>query len=127
MTLGEEIRKYRKEHSLSLDQFAFKTGLSKSYLSMLENNKDPRGKPINPSLDTIKKVAAVCGPGEVLNSMLSHADFKRHDDIDDYAKFIMYCYQHATKVQKEKVLEILNVKEQWARYQEIKEFLSSEA
>ena len=126
MTLGEEIRKYRKEHGLSLDQFAFKTGLSKSYLSMLENNKDPRGKPIRPSLDTIKKVAAVCGPSEALNSMLSHADFKRQDDIDDHAKFVMYCYKHATKEQQEKVLEILNVKEQWARYQEIKEFLSSE-
>ena len=126
MTLGEEIRKYRKEHSLSLDQFAFKTGLSKSYLSMLENNKDPRGKPISPSLDTIKKVAAVCGPSETLNSMLAHADFKKQDDADDHAKFVMYCYKHATKKQQEKVLEILDVKEQWARYQEIKEVLSSE-
>ena len=57
MTLGELIKQYRDEHSISMDLFAQKTGLSKSYISMLERNKDPRGNEIAPSIETIFKVS----------------------------------------------------------------------
>lgn len=56
-TLGDIIREYRYEHSVSMDAFADKSGLSKSYISMLEKNKDGRGNPIAPSIETIYKVA----------------------------------------------------------------------
>ncbi len=57
MTLGEIIKKYRSEYGLTIEQFSEKCGLSKSYISMLEANKDPRGNSISPSIDTISKVA----------------------------------------------------------------------
>lgn len=58
MTLGEIIKNYRETHDLSMDAFAQKSGLSKGYISMLEKNKNPKnGKPITPSLETIKIVS----------------------------------------------------------------------
>lgn len=58
-TLGEIIKDFRisKKPKMSMDQFAELSNLSKSYISMLEHNKDPRGKPIVPTIDTINKVA----------------------------------------------------------------------
>lgn len=58
MHLGELVYAYRKEHDLSMDEFAAKCGLSKGYISMLEKNKNPQtGKPIIPSLDTIRQIS----------------------------------------------------------------------
>lgn len=58
MKLGEIIFKYRKDHGLSMDQFANISGLSKGYISMLEKNVNPgTGKPITPSLDTYVAIA----------------------------------------------------------------------
>lgn len=58
MTLGDLIKKYRKEHSMSQQAFADLTGLSKAYISILERNFNPVNKkqPI-PSVATIKSVA----------------------------------------------------------------------
>ena len=58
MTLGELIREYRERHSMSMEEFARLSGLSKGYISMLEKNKNPRnGKPIIPSIATYDGVA----------------------------------------------------------------------
>lgn len=58
MTLGEIIKAYRDEHDLSMDSFAEKSGISKAYISLLEKNKHPKtGKPITPSIITIKQAA----------------------------------------------------------------------
>ena len=40
MTLGELIREYREQHSMSMEEFARLSGLSKGYISMLEKNKN---------------------------------------------------------------------------------------
>lgn len=59
MTLGELIKQYRTEQGLSMEEFAKKSGLSKGYISMLEKNKNPSsGKPIVPTLETIKQVSS---------------------------------------------------------------------
>lgn len=58
MTLGDVIKTYRMEHSLSMDEFAKRSGLSKGYISMLEKNRNPKtGKPIIPSILTYQSVA----------------------------------------------------------------------
>ena len=58
MLLGEFIKQYRNEHSLSMDKFATLSGLTKGYISMLEKNEHPKSKkPIIPTFDTIEKVA----------------------------------------------------------------------
>lgn len=60
-TLGNIVRDYRKNHGISMAKFAEISDLSKSYISMLENNKDTRGNPIAPSIETINKVAKAMG------------------------------------------------------------------
>lgn len=58
MILGDFIKNYRREHGCSMEQFAKMTGLSKAYISILERNVNPvNGKPVIPSLETIKAVA----------------------------------------------------------------------
>ena len=58
MKLSEIIKNYRKEYNIPLDMLAEESGLSKGYLSMLENDRNPRtGKPITPSLDALRKLA----------------------------------------------------------------------
>lgn len=58
MTLGEIIKKYRIENNLSMDSFSDKSGISKSYISLLEKNRHPKtGKPISPSIQCIRQVA----------------------------------------------------------------------
>ena len=62
MTLGEIIKAYRNDHKMSMDDFAKKSGLSKSYIHLLEKNKHPKtGKPIIPSIPTIKQAADAMG------------------------------------------------------------------
>ena len=41
MNLGEIVKNYRDQHSLTMDEFAERSGLSKGYISMLEKNKNP--------------------------------------------------------------------------------------
>ncbi len=62
MTLGDIIKEYRQAHSLSMEEFSRYSGLSKAYISLLEKNKHPKtGKPIIPSLYTIRRVGVALG------------------------------------------------------------------
>ena len=73
-SLGELIKRYRKENNISMDKFAYRSGLSKSYIAMLEKNKNPQGDPINPSFETIKKAAN--GMGRSYESVLDTLENK---------------------------------------------------
>lgn len=42
MTLGDIIKQYRDDHSLSMDAFSERSGISKAYISLLEKNKHPK-------------------------------------------------------------------------------------
>lgn len=58
MTLGDIIKQYRSDHSLSMDAFSERSGISKAYISLLEKNKHPKtGKEIAPSIQSIKQAA----------------------------------------------------------------------
>ena len=58
MTLGNIVRQYRSDNSLSMDEFAKRCTLSKGYISMIENGINPRNsKPIAPTLPSISKIA----------------------------------------------------------------------
>ena len=72
MTLGEIVREYRESQSMSQRRFAELSGLSNSYISMLEQNVNSKnGMAIKPSLEAIKKVAdTMCVPlDDVLRKM----------------------------------------------------------
>lgn len=58
MTIGAYIHQFRCEHNWTMEEFAQKSGISKSYISMLEKNENPRTKqPITPTMKTIVGVA----------------------------------------------------------------------
>ena len=62
MNLGDVIKKYREEHSMSQAAFSQRSGISKGYISMLENNRNPStGKPLVPTYTIFEAVAKVIG------------------------------------------------------------------
>lgn len=131
MTLGDVIKEFRELNGLTMDEFSKMVNLSKSYISMLENNKDPRGNPINPSLETIDKVAAVIGvdfdtliskidQDVVVNKKRSSPNFDTsEEEAATKWKFIRYCYEHASQEEQNKVLTLLKVREKWNEYKEM--------
>ncbi|WP_049730468.1 XRE family transcriptional regulator [Dorea sp. D27] len=85
MTLGDILKRYREENNISMDEFSRKSSLSKGYISMLENNINPRNKkPIAPTLPTIKKIAT--GIGLDVDTLLKMMDSNQeisleHDEL----------------------------------------------
>ena len=62
MKLGEILRFYRATHSMSMDEFSRRSGISKSYISLLEKDKYPKtGEPITPSVTIINQAATAMG------------------------------------------------------------------
>ena len=132
MTIGDVIKEFRKLNDLSLEEFGKMAGLSKSYVSMLENNKDPRGNPVNPSLETIDKIAGAIGVdvdalvGQIDQDVVVNRKKTPLSDFDNSEeeaatkwKFIRYCYDHASQEDKNKVLTILKVRERWLQFKEM--------
>ena len=82
MVLGEIISIYRTKHGISMETFADYCKLSKGYISMLEKNENPSsGKPIVPSLNTLKKIAS--GMSVDLNYLLAMLDENQKISIYD--------------------------------------------
>lgn len=73
MHLGEYIRQYRDLHKMTVREFAKRSGLSPGYISMLENNRNPKNnEPIIPSIETFQKVAI--GMGITVHEIMRHVD-----------------------------------------------------
>lgn len=138
MTIGDVIKEFRKLNNLSLDEFGKLAGVSKSYVSMLENNKDPRGNPVNPSLETIDKIASAIGVdvdalvGQIDQDVVVNrkkillSDFDNSEEDSTKWKFIRYCYEHASQEEKNRVLTILKVREKWSEYKEMENLFLSD-
>ena len=133
MTLGNIISEFRALNDLTMDDFSKRSGISKSYISMLEKNKDYRGNAITPSIETIDKVATAIGidvdtlvskidQNIVINSSNQQlTEFFESNDEENAIKwkFIRYCFEHASKEDQERVLSILRVKEKYKEFKEI--------
>ena len=139
MTLGNVISEFRNLNRLTMEDFSKMSGLSKSYISMLERNRDPRGNTINPSIEVIDKVANAIGVD--LDALIStidqdvtvnSSDYKSNNewinsldtDADAKWKFFKYCYDHASKDDRERVLSILKIKEKWEEFKEISQLFT---
>lgn len=82
MILGDLIKDYRQEHGYSMEQFAKLSGLSKAYISILERNVNPvNGKPVIPSLETIKAVSQAIGVD--FNDVISMLDGNQPVSLKD--------------------------------------------
>ena len=76
MTLGDIIKNYRDRNNITIGEFASACSLSKGYISMLENNINPRNnKPSSPTLPSMAKVAS--GMGIELDTLLKMLDGKQ--------------------------------------------------
>lgn len=119
MTLGEFIKDYRRDHDMSMDKFSEISGISKSYISLLEKNKHPKtGKPIAPSIRCIRQVSdCVHIDFNTLFSMLD-GDVSLSDEpvstnftLSDLECEIIQRYRQADSIDKEMVLRILKIEE----------------
>lgn len=84
MFLGELIKKYRNDNEISMRDFSKLCGLSHTYIAALEKNIDPRtGKPIAPTLDTVKSVAKALNISidELLKILDNEQEFIVNTDI----------------------------------------------
>lgn len=139
MTLGNVISEFRNLNNLTMEEFSKSAGLSKSYISMLERNRDPRGNTINPSMEVIDKVATAIGvdldtlvqtidQDVVVNSTPHKSSSEWIDELNSDSeakwKFFKYCYEHASKEDRERVLSILKIREKWDEFKEISELFT---
>lgn len=59
MKLGDVIKEYRETHHMTMQQFADRAGLSKGYISLLENGRRfPEGATSAPSIKTFSRIAS---------------------------------------------------------------------
>jgi transcriptional regulator with XRE-family HTH domain len=156
MTIGDFIKDYRRLHGMSMDEFAKLSGLSKSYISMLEKNMSPHRKKIVPSLETIAKIAdavqieldelvkmldqdvrvnivhAVPNPAcdvEGVDYFILDKDKELSTLIENEQKkrdFILYCYEHATLEERNRILSILKAAKRWKEYKEMSDIFHKE-
>ena len=117
MTIGFLITEYRKENNISARAFASKCGLSFSYITMLEKNKDGRGNPIKPSLETVQKVANVIGMDyQELLSVISDEPTKPDNSSDKLQTLL----RHISKMTDEEINVLLSLSEYIISNKEVK-------
>lgn len=125
MTLGDIINSYRKTHDLSMDDFSKLSGMSKAYISLLEKNKHPKtGKPIAPSIQSIKQSAdamhmdfnvlfSMIDSDVVINDTTSRINTVTQNDfhLSDLEKQIINKFRGADLIEQEMVLRALGIQE----------------
>lgn len=88
MYLGDLIKKYRTENNISQRDFAKLCNLSHTYIAALEKNIDPRtGKPIAPTLDTVKYVSNAMNMTieNILHLLEDNQEFTINKDAPKYS------------------------------------------
>ena len=104
MTLGDILKQYRERNNISMDEFAKKSSLSKGYISMLENNTNPRNnKPIAPTLPTISKIAH--GMGVDVDTLLKSLDQNQRISVDSNSETKSSCDFVLSTLEKNIILE----------------------
>ena len=104
MTLGDILKQYRERNNISMDEFAKKSSLSKGYISMLENNTNPRNnKPIAPTLPTISKIAH--GMGVDVDTLLKSLDQNQRISMNSNSETKSSCDFVLSTLEKNIILE----------------------
>ena len=90
MFLGDLIKNYRMQNKLSQRDFAKLCNLSHTYIAALEKNIDSRtGKPIAPTLDTIKYVSQAMNMSieDILHSLEDDQEFNLKNEAPKFDDF----------------------------------------
>lgn len=80
MTLGNNIKKYRKILKLSQEDLAKKSNLSRNAIYNYENNKR------QPSIDILNKIALALGI--TVNDLLEESESKNYVELDYLSEYI---------------------------------------
>lgn len=80
MTLGNNIKKYRKMLKLSQEDLAKKSNLSRNAIYNYENNKR------QPSIDILNKIALALGI--TVNDLLEESESKNYVELDYLSEYI---------------------------------------
>lgn len=86
MFLGDVIKEYRNKNNLSMDKFSNKSGLSKSYISILEKNLNPTtGKEIEPTFSVMQKCAKAMNidVNDLINMLDKNQPIKINNKFED--------------------------------------------
>ena len=82
MKISDIVKEYRKVNKISMDTLATRSGLSKAYIGILENDFNPTSKkPVKPSLETLKKLAT--GMNMSLDELISIMDSDEEISLKD--------------------------------------------
>lgn len=115
MRIGLIIQNYRKKNAMSMEAFAQKSGLSKAYVGMLEQGVHPKTKkPIHPSVDTIKRVAAGLGTDfeSLFRSLDEDVSLNNEPFIDEEEQEMVKLYQNASEEIRKAALAVLKAGQQ---------------
>ena len=108
MHLGEIIKKYRAEHNLSQAEFAKISKISKGYISMLENNKNPStGEPLAPTYTIFEKVSKATG--YEIDALLRAMDDRQMIAVNLAARALDYTESELMQGLEEKRIHITNL------------------
>lgn len=131
MKLSELIRDYRKTMNISQREFSRRCNLSNTYISFLENEKNPKtGRPLIPTLEQYRKIADGMGmtvhrlfelldddaPVDlrfdsssdthvVINNIIQFAHLMQYMSREDY-DFVVAAFDRAYKKMKEIGVEV---------------------
>lgn len=106
MSIGENIKKCRKNQGLTQKKLAEKATISRSYLADVENNR------YNPSLDVLQSIASALG---ISTQQLFKDNLEEKDEIDqleDDIKLILSKVKKISKNDREKLLKMIDIFEQ---------------
>lgn len=127
MTLGEIIKNYREEHSISMAEFAKRSGMSKSYIGLLEKNVNPStGKSIAPSIKSIQQAAIGMNTSfDKLFEMIDYVDIAKDsliisqptlyfedDSISLEERKVLQAYRLASYIDKLMVFRALHIEDE---------------
>lgn len=117
MKLNELIIDYRKRMNISQREFSRKCNLSNTYISFIENEKNPKtGNPIVPTLEQYKKIAT--GMDITVHQLFELLDADAPVDLrpfvsdhaaddDPQIRIVSGMMENMTKEQKEQIVAIV--------------------
>lgn len=82
IVMAQHIKDYRKTHNLSLREFAFKAGVSHSYIDKIEKIGTGKFKEFEATIEVLEKIAKASDV--TLASLLNKAGYISLDSIDLY-------------------------------------------
>lgn len=107
MELGQKIRQLREEKGLSLNKLAENAGISKAYLSQLENDLSKQ-----PSADILLKIASALGKtiADLLDQPVRvYTDDFKDEDIPDVLREFINARKDVLDIQREDVRLLMNI------------------